>query len=58
MDQYYSSDLKCTPKAHVLMTWSIVWCYWEVVEPFRGGTLQEVLRSLEVCPLFLFLFAP
>jgi hypothetical protein len=29
-------DLKC-PRRPVLKAWSLGWCYWEVVEPFRDG---------------------
>jgi hypothetical protein len=37
---------KCPQKAHVLKAWSPGWCYQEVVEPLRGWSKWEVIRSL------------
>jgi hypothetical protein len=31
------------PKTHVLKAGLPAWCYWEVVEPLRGGVQWEVL---------------
>jgi hypothetical protein len=34
----YSLGGKCSPKA-----WFTGWCYWEVVEPLRGGASWDIL---------------
>jgi hypothetical protein len=39
-----------SPKRPDVQTWSSQCCNWEVVEPLRGGTLWEVLRSLRTYP--------
>jgi hypothetical protein len=35
------------PNVHGLNAWSPGWCYWEVVETFKGALYWEVIRSLE-----------
>jgi hypothetical protein len=46
----HSLDLTSPPKAHVLKTWSLAWCYWKVVEICKRWILEGGFRLLEAHP--------